>query len=113
MAQKARKTTVVDGIVRVGTGAGDVSTLRAAHEVLVGLRPHPMAMVVVWVRYHEMSARVYEQVADVDRYHHFECLHHASREREHAKVLRGRENQGEPAMVGVVDFTGRTGLVTE
>jgi hypothetical protein len=66
-------------------------TLREAHEVLVRLRPAPEgAPLSEWQAFHAMSARVYAEVAEVDRGHHHEALNYwAARERQSADEIAG------------------------
>ena len=66
-------------------------TLREAHEILVRLRPAPeRASLSEWQAFHALSARVYGEVAEVDRGHHHEALNYwAARERQSADEIAG------------------------
>lgn len=62
-------------------------TLREAHETLVRLRPEPGSPLSEWQAFHAMSARVYAEVAEIDRGHHHETLYWAVRERQSAEEI--------------------------
>lgn len=74
--------------VRVGKGRGEISTLRAAHEVLAKARPASEAPKEEWLAFRQLSARVYAEIADVDRGHHHEARYQAAYERERIELLR-------------------------
>jgi hypothetical protein len=69
-----------------------VTTLAKAHEVLFSLRPAQEAKPELWREYHLRCARVYAQVADVDRGHHHEAVYWAGRE--HRRAQAGEDDQG-------------------
>ncbi|WP_232212848.1 AMED_5909 family protein [Saccharomonospora saliphila] len=64
-----------------------VRTLMQAHEALVAERPELNAPAKTWRRYYLRSARVYAEVAEIDRGHHHEALYWADRERRKAEEL--------------------------
>ncbi|OZM73630.1 hypothetical protein CFN78_08875 [Amycolatopsis antarctica] len=72
------------------------STLFRAHEVLLSMRPDPAAPPARWRAFRLYSARIYRQVADVDRGHHHEALYFAQYERDLADEL-GRRIERSPA----------------
>ena len=61
-----------------------------AHEELVRIRPDQDASLAAWLAYHEQSATLYAELADLDRGHHHECLYWAERERENAREIAAR-----------------------
>ncbi|MGX7824020.1 AMED_5909 family protein [Actinokineospora sp. 24-640] len=74
--------------VRVGTGAGEIATLRQAHEVLARLRPPRSSSAAAWVAFHRLAARVYAEVGEIDRGHHHEARGYWSvRERRYADYI--------------------------
>lgn len=62
-------------------------TLMQAHEALSTLRPSEDASPGLWLEYHQRSARIYAEVAEVDRGHHHEALYWANREQHKAETL--------------------------
>ncbi|WP_252365208.1 AMED_5909 family protein [Saccharomonospora piscinae] len=65
-----------------------VRTLMQAHNALVAERPGLQAPAAAWRAYYLRSARVYAEVAEIDRGHHHEALYWADRERRKAEELR-------------------------
>jgi hypothetical protein len=70
-------------------------TLREAHEVLVRRRPTGDAPLSAWQEFHDLSARVYAELAEVDRGHHHEALYWATRERQSAQEIAGQMSRGD------------------
>lgn len=62
-------------------------TVATAHEALGKIRPGPTASQSTWRAYRQLAARVYNEVADIDRFHHHEALYWAGRERDKAEEL--------------------------
>lgn len=62
-------------------------TLTQAHEALVRIRPKKEAPPATWLAYYQRSAGLYAELAEIDRYHHHECLYWAERERDKAKEI--------------------------
>ena len=50
-------------------------TLMEAHEALARIRPGRQAPLVEWLAYHQRSAALYAEVAEIDRGHHHESLY--------------------------------------
>jgi hypothetical protein len=69
---------------------GPPRTLIEAHEALVRIRPRRDASLAAWLAYHQQSAALYAELADIDRGHHHECLYWAQRERENAQGIAAR-----------------------
>ncbi len=67
--------------------APQVRTLMQAHDLLVAERPSSDASVQAWRAYYRRSARVYAEVAEIDRGHHHEALYWVNRERRKADEL--------------------------
>jgi hypothetical protein len=63
-------------------------TLTEAHEALMRLRPKNDAPLTAWRKYRELGAKVYAEVADIDRHHFHEAMSWAASEREAAEKLR-------------------------
>jgi hypothetical protein len=63
-------------------------TLAQAHEALAKVRPKSTASLTAWRVFRELAARVYTEVADIDRFHHHEALYWAGLERTKADGLR-------------------------
>jgi hypothetical protein len=61
-----------------------------AHEELVRIRPDQDASLAAWLAYHQKSAALYAELAEIDRGHHHECLYWADRERTSAEELADR-----------------------
>jgi hypothetical protein len=58
-----------------------------AHVELVHIRPGRDASLAAWLGYHQKSAALYAELAEIDRDHHHECLYWAERERASAEEL--------------------------
>jgi hypothetical protein len=69
---------------------GPPRTLMQAHEELVRIRPDQDASLAAWLAYHQKSAALYAELAEIDRGHHHECLYWADRERASAEELADR-----------------------
>lgn len=63
-------------------------TLAEAHEALARIRPRRQAPLAEWLAYHQRSATVYADIAEIDRGHHHESLYWADHERERAKEIK-------------------------
>lgn len=87
------------GRARGATTSNDPSprTLREAHEVLVRRRPMGDAPLAAWQEFHDLSARVYAELAEVDRGHHHEALYWANRERQSAQEIAEQIRSGDVA----------------
>ncbi|OQO93023.1 hypothetical protein B1813_13050 [Saccharomonospora piscinae] len=77
----------------------EVRTLYQAHLALGAIRPASEAPATEWRRYYLRSARVYAEVAEIDRGHHHEAMYWADRERRLAELIE---------RTGVHDGPGRT-----
>lgn len=64
-------------------------TMADAHEYLMAARPADGASPATWLKYRELGARIYTEVADIDRFHHHEAMAWAWAERGKAEELRG------------------------
>jgi hypothetical protein len=69
---------------------GTPRTLAEAHEALAGIRPPQTAPLSEWLAYHQQSAAMYAEVAEIDRSHHHEALAIAEREHQLAKQIKTR-----------------------
>jgi hypothetical protein len=72
----------------VEKGRGEIGTLRTAHEALAKIRPATNAPKEEWLAFRQLSARVYTEIADLDRGHHHEARYQAAYERERIELLR-------------------------
>jgi hypothetical protein len=63
-------------------------TLTEAHEAVAAIRPPRRAPLTEWLAYHQQSAALYAEVAEIDRGHHHEALFMAERERQSAKEIK-------------------------
>ena len=72
-------------------------TLVEAHEAVARIRPSQQAPSDEWLSYHQRSAALYTEVAEIDRGHHHESLYWADHEREHAHKIKAqiRTSDGE------------------
>ncbi|WP_037294718.1 AMED_5909 family protein [Saccharomonospora azurea] len=77
----------------------EARTLCQAHLALEGIRPALDAPASEWRRYYLRSARVYAEVAEIDRAHHHEARYWADRERRKAEEIE---------RTGVHEGPGRT-----
>jgi hypothetical protein len=71
--------------------ARQARTLMQAHEALSALRPGEDASPTLWREYYQRSARIYAEIAEVDRGHHHEALYWAGREQHKAQSLSERQ----------------------
>jgi hypothetical protein len=58
---------------------GTPRTLMQAHAALVRIRPSQEASLEQWCAYYQRSARLYSEIAEIDRGHHHEALYWAER----------------------------------
>ncbi|CAM2927111.1 AMED_5909 family protein [Saccharomonospora xinjiangensis] len=65
----------------------EVRTLYQAHLALAAIRPELDAPASKWRQYHLRSARVYAEIAEIDRGHHHEAMYWADRERRKAEEI--------------------------
>ncbi|MGH3767689.1 MAG: AMED_5909 family protein [Pseudonocardiaceae bacterium] len=63
-------------------------TLAEAHEAVARIRPRRKAPLTEWLGFHQRSAAVYAEVAEIDRGHHHEALFMAERERHRVKEIK-------------------------
>ena len=69
-------------------GAKEPRTLAEAHHAVASIRPPQDASLTQWLAYHQQSAAVYAEVAEIDRGHHHEALFMAERARQSAKEIK-------------------------
>lgn len=67
---------------------GPPGTLTEAHELVAKLRPALSAPPGSWLEFRLRAARIYADVADVDRFHHHEASYWAASERKKADAIR-------------------------
>lgn len=65
-------------------------TLGETHEALARIRPARQAPLAEWLAYHQRSAALYAEIAEIDRGHHHESLYWADREHERAKEIESQ-----------------------
>jgi hypothetical protein len=65
-------------------------TLAEAHHAVASIRPPQKAPLGEWLAYHQQSAALYAEVAEIDRGHHHEALAMAERERRSAEEIKAR-----------------------
>ena len=65
-------------------------TLADAHHAVASIRPSQDAPLADWLAYHQQSAAVYAEVAEIDRGHHHEALFLAEHARQQAKDIKAR-----------------------
>lgn len=65
-------------------------TLADAHDAAASIRPAQKASLQEWLAYHQWSAALYAEVAEIDRGHHHEALAIAERERQSAEQIKAR-----------------------
>ncbi|MDQ2880320.1 MAG: hypothetical protein M3Y48_03425 [Actinomycetota bacterium] len=63
-------------------------TLAEAHEAVAALRPARSAPLGEWLAFHQRSAAVYAEVAEIDRGHHHEALFMVEQERQRVKEIK-------------------------
>jgi hypothetical protein len=71
-------------------------TLAEAHEVVAAIRPPRTASLTEWLAYHQRSAALYAEIAEIDRGHHHEALFMAERERQRAKEIKTEISSQQP-----------------
>lgn len=72
-------------------------TLAEAHEAVAAMRPRRAAPLTEWLAYHQRSAALYAEVAEIDRGHHHEALFMAEQERQQAKEIKARLSVQQPS----------------
>jgi hypothetical protein len=72
-------------------------TLAEAYEAVDAIRPAQTASLSERLAYHQQSAAVYAEVAEIDRGHHHEALFMAEQERQHAKEIKTEISCQRPA----------------
>ena len=65
-------------------------TLAEAHHAVASIRPPRNAPLADRLAYHQRSAAMYAEVAEIDRGHHHEALFMAERERQQAKGIKAQ-----------------------
>jgi hypothetical protein len=65
-------------------------TLADAHHAAASIRPPQTAPLADWLTYHQQSAAMYAEVAEIDRGHHHEALFMAEQARQKAKEIKAR-----------------------
>lgn len=65
-------------------------TLADAHHAVASIRPPRNAPLADWLTYHQQSAAMYAEVAEIDRGHHHEALFMAEQARQKAKEIKAR-----------------------
>jgi hypothetical protein len=63
-------------------------SLAEAHEVVARIRPRQKAPLSEWLAFHQRSAALYAEVAEIDRGHHHEALFMAEREHQRVKEIK-------------------------
>ncbi|MGH3550065.1 MAG: AMED_5909 family protein [Pseudonocardiaceae bacterium] len=63
-------------------------TLAEAHDAVAAIRPARTAPLVEWLAFHQRSAAMYAEVAEIDRGHHHEALFMAERERHRVTEIK-------------------------
>ncbi|MGH3862385.1 AMED_5909 family protein [Actinokineospora sp.] len=62
-------------------------TLSQTHELVMRFRPAYTASPAEWKAFREKAARLYTEIADIDRHHHHEAMAWATSEREKAAEI--------------------------
>ena len=62
--------------------------LAEAHHVVASSRPFHKAPLAEWLAYHQQSAAIYAEVAEIDRGHHHEALFMAEQQRQRVKDIK-------------------------
>jgi hypothetical protein len=65
-------------------------TLTEAHELVAKIRPALDAPAGSWLEFRLQAARIYAEVADIDRFHYHEATSWAAAERKKADAIRGQ-----------------------
>ncbi|MGH7743979.1 MAG: AMED_5909 family protein [Candidatus Dormibacteria bacterium] len=63
-------------------------SLAEAHEAVARIRPRQKAPLSDWLAFHQRSAAVYAEVAEIDRGHHHEALFMVERERHRVTEIK-------------------------
>lgn len=79
------------------TQPGQPRTLAEAHEAVARVRPRQKAPLTEWLAFHQHSAAVYAEVAEIDRGHHHEALAIAERERQRVTEIKAEIHAQRPA----------------
>jgi hypothetical protein len=74
------------------------ATLKDTHMVLMRVRPREGEPLEVWLRYHEQSAALYAEIAEIDRFHHHEAMYWVQREKELAKGIAAQISSAKPQL---------------
>lgn len=75
-------------------------TLAQAHEALSRIRPGRAAPLSTWRAFRQLAARIYTEMADIDRFHHHEALYWAGYERGQAEEITRQLGLASEAPVG-------------
>lgn len=78
------------------THPDQLRTLAEAHEAVARIRPRRNAPLTEWLAFHQRSATVYAEVAEIDRGHHHEALAIAERERQRATEIKTEIHAQQP-----------------
>ncbi len=70
------------------------ATLHDAHSAATARRPASNATRATWAAFHPANARMYQTVADYDRWHHHEALYWAGYEERQAARLSPPPEEG-------------------
>lgn len=70
-------------------------TLADAHHALANIRPRLDATPQQWLAYHQRSAALYADIAEIDRGHHHEALAFAGQERKSAQKIKDQASTQE------------------
>jgi hypothetical protein len=65
-------------------------TLAEAHHAVASIRPAQKAPLAEWLTYHQRSAAIYAEVAEIDRGHHHEALFMAEQQRKRVKDIKAQ-----------------------
>lgn len=80
-------------VMSTGKPGASLTTLWTAHQMLSAARPAKDAARKEWLGYYRQSARIYAEVAEIDRGHHHEALYWAARmERKAAELQEQRDS---------------------
>jgi hypothetical protein len=65
-------------------------TLAEAHYAVASIRPPQKAPLAEWLAYHQQSAAIYAEVAEIDRGHHHEALFMAEHARQRLEDIKAQ-----------------------
>ncbi|MGH3781731.1 MAG: AMED_5909 family protein [Pseudonocardiaceae bacterium] len=65
-------------------------TLVEAHVALARVRPRLDSPLQEWLSYHQRSAALYAEIAEIDRGHHHEALYFGEQERDSEQKIKNR-----------------------